>query len=96
MRHLFVLTLLLNFVAITVAFGPIGLLLSIGFFGGIYHFGRQKFGVKKAMPEKLAFAGVHFAGILAVAVAFGIPELTAGVFIVEFASIAIFSATYSA
>ena len=96
MRHLFVLTLLINLAAITFAFGFIGLMLALGLFGAIYYFGKQKFGAKKAIPEKLAFAGIHLAGVLAVAVAFNMPELTAGVFIAEFATIAIFSATYSA
>lgn len=95
MRKLLVVTLLINFALITLAFGVIGLLGSILLFGLIYSAITKYLPNKPVWGEKAAFASTHVFGVFAVSEYFKIPEVTMIAIIFEMVVIIVFFSLYS-
>jgi uncharacterized membrane protein (UPF0136 family) len=94
MRKLLVVTLLINFALITLAFGVLGLLGAIFLFGLVYSVFNKFYPQKAEWGEKLAFVSTHILGVFAVAVYFQYPELTMMAIILEMIASILFLSLY--
>jgi hypothetical protein len=82
--------LLLNIVAVIYGFGPVGLMLTIALFGGVYYYLNSKENIRRDLPFKAGFFVVVIMAILAVRSKLGDPILVTMMATVEIIMFGIF------